>query len=476
MKLLLVDDEAAICRALANFLKKAGDYEVQQSNSGAEALEIIKSQDFDILITDISMPGIDGFELASFASQLKKEMKIILISGNENIIESINSMDNGVTDFLTKPVNTAQLLDIIQKIRQEKSINGQNESAVIRGNTSGLQLKRQTESQRNAKVSFNHKYLIAASPAMKSILQKLDKLREYPEIPALLEGNTGTGKEIIAQYLHYGLEESNKPFIGINCGAIPSNLFEAELFGYDKGAFTGADPKGKEGKIKLAEGGTLFLDEISEISLELQVKLLRVIQEMEYYKVGGTNQYQVKARIVCATNKSIPELIEKALFREDLYHRLNVCAIKIPPLNQRVEDIELMVFHFMEAFNAQNKTGINEIRQEALNYLKHYDWPGNVRELKNAVYKAMLFNDKPFLSLEDFNFLNAQKKAASQVIINTDMDIALDKPFSLEEFENKIIKAALNRFNNNKSKAAEFLGLNRTQLYYRYKIDEPVKE
>jgi len=423
-----------------------------------------------MIICDINLPNINGLDLSKRARKLDKNIKIILISGIENIIESINSIEIGVYDFLTKPVDTRKLSELIKKAIED-GLKTSNNALVesLYDKTDKISIK-EYQDRHNGIVCYGNNYsLTAASMDIRNMLLKLDKLRDYPEIPVLIEGKTGTGKEVAAQYLHYGMTGSDKPFIALNCGAISANLFEAELFGYDKGAFTGADPRGKNGKISLAENGTLFLDEITEISLEMQVKLLRVIQEKEYFKVGGNIKYPVKARIVCAGNRSIPRLIQEGLFREDLYYRLNVCKIYIPSLKQRREDITPLVIYFMDIFNLQNHTGIKEIQKSTFEFLENYDWPGNIRELKNAVFKAMLFNEKKYLSTEDFSFLTQLRKKEPALKLGGESVVLPNQPFSLEEFNKKIIEAALSKFSNNKTKAAEFLGLNRVQMYYRYK-------
>ena len=310
--------------------------------------------------------------------------------------------------------------------------------------------------------------IIVASENMKNIYKKLRKIHEYPEIPVLIQGRTGTGKEIIASYIHFQNKGMEKPYVAINCAAIDKNLFESELFGYVKGAFTGADPHGKDGKIKLAEGGSLFLDEITEILPDLQTKLLRILQEKEYYKVGGNTKYKVNTRIICATNKNIKRLIREGKFREDLYYRLDVCKVIIPTLNDRKEEIIPLSLFFINLLNKQKKNPVKSIETKSLEFLKNYNWIGNVRQLKNAITKAMLFNDSGILRTEDFSFLEKKESNKLRMLV-TDNFLLPEKPFNIEKFTKEIIIKALDKFNGNKSKTAEFLGLNRLQLYNRYK-------
>jgi two-component system, NtrC family, response regulator AtoC len=305
---------------------------------------------------------------------------------------------------------------------------------------------------------------------MHSIYKKLKKLEEYSHIPVLIEGETGTGKEIIAKYIHYENSSNKGPFIGLNCSNLSKELFESELFGYGKGSFTGADSKGKEGKIKLAQNGTLFLDEITELSLDLQAKLLRVIQEREYYKIGDNTKEILDTRIVIATNKNIQELISEKSFREDLYYRINICKVTIPPLRDRKDEIiPLSIFLLQNLRNELGKT-INLVEVDALEELKNNTWPGNVRELKNFLTKLLLFDDNKTITCDRVKSLLSNENNKKETIPFDFKNIIIsDEPLNLDELNHEIIKKTLEKFNGNKSKTAEFLGISRIQLYGRFK-------
>ena len=307
------------------------------------------------------------------------------------------------------------------------------------------------------------------SPEIKNICNKLEKLAHYPEIPVLLEGRTGVGKEVFARYLHHNSPRVKEPFIAINCATIGKEIFEAELFGYEKGAFTGADPKGKEGKIKLAENGTLFLDEITEIPMSHQSKLLRVLQEKEYYKVSGSKKETVKTCIVCTTNKNIKELVDQDLFREDLYYRLTVCKIVIPPLQQRKAEIVPLTLLFIKELNKKNKIKITGIEVKVFKYLVNYTWPGNIRELKNILTKITLFNENEVLRAKDLTLL-PDIKEKEPTILDTEDFILPEKGLDLEKYIDTIIVKTLDKFKGNKTKTAEYLNIKRKKLYHRYKV------
>lgn len=472
MKILIIDDEQKLCDVLEDYLLEMGPFDIEKAYDGREALKKIKEIPYDLIICDIYLPFLDGIELTKKFKHSCPNGKVILISGRKDIPQAIQSLDAGVFDFLAKPVDTEKLAKIITDLQKEgesqESFNNLTEKKDC-GNRK-IAISKNHPCFKEILYFSDNKYIVASSSEMKVILKKIQKIYDYPDIPILLEGRTGTGKEVIAEYLHYYKPNPMAPFVAINCGAIPSNIFESEMFGYEKGAFTGADPKGKIGKIKAAEGGTLFLDEISEMPLESQAKLLRVIEEKEYFMVGGNKINRVNARIICATNKNLSKLIKKGLFREDLFYRLNVCKFTLSSLTQRKEAILPLVFSFIIDFNTKNNCQINEMTQETMDFLINFSWPGNIRQLKNAIVKAMLFNEKKYLSLEDFCFLR-QKSEKKMLKLDPNKKIVLNKAFNLEEFNKKIISAALEKFNGNKSKAAHFLGLNRIQMYYRYNID-----
>lgn len=477
MKILLIDDEESICTAMENYLLEIEPFDIDKAFDGKEALNKIKNNRYDLIISDIYLPEINGIDLVKIYRQYNPKARFILISGKSEVLESIASLDYGVFDFLTKPIDLLKLTQIIFEVKEKEKMNKKPfelmDSKSVKSKNNFISLRQ--PAPENIIYFNNSKYVVAASTEMKTIIKKIQKIYEYPDITVLIEGKTGTGKEIVAEYLHFCKGETQAPFVGLNCSAISRTIFESELFGYEKGSFTGADPKGKIGKIKSATGGILFLDEISEMPIELQTKLLRVLEEKEYYPLGSNKKQKVNARIACATNKDIPELIQKGLFREDLFYRINICKITLPSLAQRKEDILPLLAAFVNEFNTKNNTEIGEITKDSLDFLHNFDWPGNIRQLKNAVTKAMLFNEKKYLSIEDFDFLSKEIKD-KQLVIDPNNPIILNNPFNLIDFTQKIIAASLQKFQGNKTKAAQFLGLSRMQMYNRFKPDKDIME
>jgi len=325
------------------------------------------------------------------------------------------------------------------------------------------------------------KQFVVFSERLKDILEHLERMKISPYVPLLITGDTGSGKELIAQFMHYEVGEASGEYIAVNCSNMNKELFEAELFGYEKGAFTGADPKGKQGYIQQAANGTLFLDEISEIDLNIQSKLLRVLETGEFYKVGGRNKQKTQCRIVFATNKNLHDLVKKGEFREDLYYRLNIVSVEVPPLKQRREEIIPMVLFFIKQMNSEWSKKIKYIEAQVLKLLYAYKWPGNIRELKNFITQIMIFIDGDKIRFEHLQMKDELDRYTTQIqspfvekkVESEDdlIDLLMEKPFNLEPFIMKIVKRTLQKFNGNKAKTARFLGLKREQLYNRYKAD-----
>lgn len=473
MNILIIDDEKDCCDALEDFIKMLPDCKVYKAYSGIKGLPIIKNNEIDIIFSDIDMPELNGIELMNLIKAGNYDTEIILISGKEDIIKSINAIELGIYDFLIKPLEINIVKKIIEEIKLKEIIKEDINKCDIKNinkfkdlekiNINDLKLKNISLSS-----SFYRFYL---SKKMEKLYKKLDKLQSYQDIPVLIEGETGVGKEIAARYIHDNSERKSFPFIGVNCAAVNKEIFESEFFGYDKGSFTGAKENGREGYIKASEKGTLFLDEVSEIPLNLQSKLLRVLEENEYYKVGGTKKEKVNSRILFATNKNLENLAEKGLFREDLLYRINVCRISIPPLRNRKEEIIPLVIHFIDEMNNKLKNKIIKIEAGLLKELYNYDWPGNIRELKNVITSLVIFNEEPVLRLETLNLKEkmCSIKKNNFVISIDDFDLP-DRSFDIEKLVNNIVKKTLKKFNGNKSKTARFLNLTRIQLYKRYRV------
>ena len=473
MKIYIIEDEKYSCDAIADFLSEFG-YSVNRSYLGLEALKQIENESYDLVMTDFYLPDINGKDLIEKIKKLSPETDIVLFSGQKDIIDSINALEIGIYDFLTKPINLQKLVLLIDELKnKKKEIKKDPLDFLFFEDQKIIQIDEFFHDNKFCLNGLQMGSVGIFSEKTNRIYKKIEKLQAYPEIPVLLEGPTGSGKEILAKYTHYQNKNMKGDFIGINCSLLDKELFNSELFGYEKGAFTSADSNGKDGKLKLAENGTLFLDEITEISFDSQARLLRLIQEREYYKVGGVKKHRVNARIVCATNQDIELLSEKGLFRKDLFYRLNICRIKVPPLAERKEEILPLIFFFLRELNKNLNKNIQGIEAGVLKRLLDYSWPGNVRELKNFLTTLILFLEKPMISLAYFlensrlkNSAEDQKKLFS---IN---DFHLpENPFDLDELNKTIVRKTLEKFNGNKTKAAEFLGLTRAQLYKRFKID-----
>lgn len=473
MNILIIDDEKECGDALEFYISKLGNYNITKSYDGIEGLNLIKKKNYDLVFSDVDMPNIDGIEFTKIAKHRNKNIEIVLVSGKKNIIDSINAIEYGALDFLTKPADGEKISEIINKIDQKnknKSKNKKSELIDVTKLPDDEIIKLNDFNIQNNNIYYNKDIgrVGIFSDVMKNIYNKLKKLHEFPEIPILIEGRTGTGKEIIARYIHFESSRSKEPFVALNCAAINKDIFESELFGYEKGAFTGSNPNGNEGKIKLAENGTLFLDEITEMPIDMQSKILRVLQEKEYYKISGNIKQKVNTRIICATNSNIKTHVKNKLFREDLYYRLNVCKINIPSLSKRKEEITPLTFLFLKEINKLNKIKIIGLEAKILKLLLEHNWPGNIRELKNVIVKMILFNENEILKAENFKILHKSKNNKNIKFDPDNVDLP-GAPFSLEIFNKKIIEETLKKFNGNKTMAAKFLGLNRKQLYNRYK-------
>lgn len=455
MEIAIVDDEQWPAEDLARFVGSLG-YTAHVFHSGAAALEGIKDHAIELVISDVTMPGMSGIELVQRAFEQRLPVQFILISGVEDVAQSINSMELGVLDFFTKPTDIQQLAASIQAYDEGRRTET---FAISETGEAGL---------------FSSK--------MRNLYRKLRKLQEFPQIPVLIQGETGTGKEVLARYLHHHNDHVTGAFIALNCSALSTELFEAELFGYEGGAFTGAERGGKPGKIALATGGTLFLDEITELTPELQAKLLRVVQERSYFPVGGTAEHSVDTRFVCATNEDLEELVRNKVFREDLFYRLNVCRATVPPLRERTEEIGPLVWMFLRSFATEFNHEFNSVAPEAMELLERYSWPGNIREMRNVLTNIAIFEDGRELSVEHIHrYLSTSdshhsRGDSSSIAGEQAVELPVhepfllpEEPFDLEAFSRRVVAAALEKFQGNKTQVAEYLGLTRTQLYGRYR-------
>ncbi|MFL5362013.1 MAG: sigma-54-dependent transcriptional regulator, partial [Myxococcales bacterium] len=381
-RVLVVDDEQSLRKVLAATLQREG-YEVSVCANGEEAIAALDRDGADVVVTDLVMPKMDGLTLLRKVVARHPDVPVIVVTAHGRIDSAVEAMKAGAFDFLAKPFDHADLKGIIAKASRQSDYNQRNVVPEERPEGSA---RRYTE-------------IVGKGPRMQELQQIIAKVADAPST-VLIQGESGTGKELVATALHEMSARRERPFIKINCAAIPRELVEAELFGFEKGAFTGA-VQSKPGRFELADGGTLFLDEIGEIPVEMQVKLLRAIQESEFERVGGVKTTKVEVRLVAATSRDLGKEIAAARFREDLYYRLNVVPIFLPPLRERREDIPLLVEHFREKYNARLRKNVEKIEDDALTCLMAYSWPGNIRELENVLERTILFTEGPHIRLQD---------------------------------------------------------------------------
>ncbi len=445
-KILIIDDDASLRRVLEYNLQEAG-YAVTAAASGEEGLRFFQDEIYQLVITDMQMPGIDGLEVLQRVKALSPQTLVVIITAFGTVDIAVGAMKSGAYDYITKPFNRDELRLTVAKALQFGSMAAEN---------------RQLKSDLADKRDFEA--IIGSSPEMAAIFRVIDKVAPT-EATVLITGESGTGKELVARSIHNKSARKDKPFIAVNCSAIPRDLLESELFGHMKGSFTGA-VKDKPGKFELADSGTIFLDEVGELPLELQPKLLRTIQERVIERVGGTEQQKLDLRIIAATNLDMGKALASGAFREDLYYRLAVIPLQLPPLRERKDDIPLLLRHF------SSKHGAAQVNFEksALTALVKYDWPGNVRELENFVERTLIMRSGDNLTLTDipdkFN-VNGRTETNGK-IVNLPAD-----GYSLEELEKEIVIEALSRNRWNQTAAARFLRIPRHTLIYRmgkYKI------
>ncbi len=435
--ILVVDDEASVRTSLEKVLNKEG-YITTTASSGHEAIKMLARTPVDIVLSDLKMPEGDGLELLRALKKNKSSTEVILITGYGTVEAAVEAMKEGAYDFITKPFKKAVILSTIERALERQSLEQENKYLKA-------QLGKGTVSDE----------IIGKSQALRDVLEMVERVAPLTST-VLITGASGTGKELIARAVHKNSPRAKKRFIPINCSAIPENLIESELFGHLKGSFTGAF-RNKSGLFKAAEGGTIFLDEIVSVPLNLQVKLLRAIEQKEILPVGSTHPEIIDVRIVAATNKNLANEVEEGNFREDLYYRLNVVGINIPPLKERVEDIPELINHFIKIYNAQLGKKITGVDEKTLKALMDYPWKGNVRELENAVERAMIFCDSDILTMQHFTQISSENSSSRN--LNDDLKS------SVRRFEQERIFKALKAGGNDKSKAAEILGLSLSSLY-----------
>ncbi|MEM3988574.1 MAG: sigma-54 dependent transcriptional regulator [Sulfolobales archaeon] len=441
IKILVIDDEKITLKNLEHVLKKEG-YDVTATDSGVEALNFIEKQEFDIVLTDIKMEKVDGFEILKRCKSLYPDTEVIMITGYATVENAVAAMKQGAFYYIAKPFK----LDIIRKIIREASEK--------------IKLKKEVKQLRQ-QLDFHEKVNIITQNVKMMKLLEIARQIAPTDCNVLITGESGTGKELFAKYIHLNSLRKTGPFLAINCGAFTEELLSNELFGHEKGAFTGATAL-KKGLIEMASSGTLFLDEITEMSLTMQAKLLRVIQEREFFRLGGTEPIKVDVRFIAATNRDIKEEVKNRKFREDLYYRLNVVHIEIPPLRERRDDIPLLVAYFLKKYSLLMKKEITGVSEEAMNYLLNYEYPGNVRELENIIERAVVLCNSSQIDVE--HLPEDLKEVKIEVFIKKK-----GKFMSLEELEREYIKWILKEVGNNKTVAAQILGIDRVSLWRKLK-------
>jgi len=439
MKILVVDDEAHVREMLKKGLSQLGEFSVETAQNGLEAVEKIEKDVFDLVLTDLKMPEMDGIELLKTIKGTRPEIMVILMTAYGSIETAIEAIKNGANDFVTKPIDFNDLL-----IRITKS---QNESLLLREN-------RLLRMEVKKKFEFNN--IIGKSKKMQEVFSLIEKVAPSNST-VIIYGASGTGKELVAKAIHYHSPRGDRVFMPFNCGAIPETLVESELFGHTKGAFTGAI-QAKRGLFEEAHGGTLFLDEISTILPSVQVKLLRVLQEKEVMKLGSTERTKIDVRMIAATNEDLEANVKNGRFREDLFYRLHVFPIFLPDLKDRRDDIPLLAHHFLDLYTKENQKQVKGISTEAMNLLLEYHWPGNVRELENAIERAVIMADRDYLTPNDF------PKNMGEGLLDLIKKGARDRK-SLDEIKAEYIGEILKEANGNKKTAAEILKVNPRTLY-----------
>lgn len=441
-KILIIDDEEHLCWALEKGLRQEG-YQVITATRGKDGLELIQNETPSLVILDLKMPEIDGLEVLVKAKDMIPKLPVIMITAHGSIDTAIEAMKLGAVDYITKPFDLDELKIIV---KQALMVSRLREEVVFL----------------RSELNRNHGRILGNSPAIQEINSLVERVADS-NATVLITGESGTGKEVTALSIHNHSYRRDKSYVPINCAALPETLLESELFGHEKGAFTGAVVR-KIGRFEMADKGTLFLDEVTEMPLSMQVKLLRVIQERQFERVGGTESIKIDVRIIAATNRDPMDCIKAGTFREDLFYRLNVLPIHIPPLRLRTEDIPLLVMHFLQKFNPSQDQMISP---EAIGLLMNYEWPGNVRELQNVIERSVILSRGNDIKI---NHLPKEIQKIENRKNLTDQGLILNFPdegISFDEVERALILKALEKSSGNQTKAAHLLGLTRSALLYR---------
>ena len=436
--ILVVDDEAVMRESLAAWLREDG-YLADTAASGREALAMARNKDYAICFVDLKMPGgIDGIDTMIELHKIRPDASVIIITAYATVDTAITAMKEGAQEYIVKPCSPAEVSLLVKRIIKVKSLQREN------------RLLRQRLTRR-----YSLEDIISKNPRMQEVFRLIRDVASLRST-VLIQGESGTGKELVARAVHAAGERADQPFVGVSCAALAETLLESELFGHEKGSFTGAVAL-KKGKFELADGGTLFLDEVGEISPKVQIDLLRVLQERCFYRVGGSEEVRVDVRVIASTNSDLASAVHSGRFRDDLYYRLNVVNIRIPPLRERREDIPLLARHFVARIGREIGKDVDDVSDGALRRLMDHDWPGNVRELENAVERALVTCRNPALTEDDFAFLEHGRGPHAAWTVPANL------PFA--EIQKQAVAATLRRTRGNVKEAASSLGIDRSTLY-----------
>jgi len=438
-RILVVDDEEKLRRVIELQLLAAG-YDVDKAASAEEGLKLAERA--DLVLTDLKLPGMDGLELLAAIRRQNMQAPVIVMTAFGTIEVAVQAMKSGAAEFLLKPFSLDHLMAVVQKALEVRALRDEN---------------RQLREELGKRYEFDN--IIGRSPAMQEIFATIERVAPS-RATVLLAGESGVGKDLIARAIHFHSPRRDRPFVKINCTALPENLMESELFGYEKGAFTGANTT-KPGKFEQADTGTVFLDEIGDVPASIQVKLLRILQEREFERLGSNKTRHIDVRVIAATNQDLRAALEQGTFREDLYYRLNVVPINIIPLRERMQDIPFLAEHFLRKYAAEAENRIETITPAAMSKLMSYHWPGNVRELENAIERSVVMCTGETLDSADIKLDNAPRPRSAGT------ELTLPPGMTLDQYEQELIREALKRANGNKSQAARALGLTRNALRYR---------
>jgi DNA-binding NtrC family response regulator len=448
--LYIVDDDQDLRELLQIALESR--YQVRAFPAAGPAIEAVEKEPPDLVILDVGLPDMSGIDALQSMRESHPDLMVIMVTALTDVKVAISAMKLGAADYILKPINTEALEVSIQNVLER------------------IRLRKEVQLLQEKYLKENIPCFIGESNAIQDVMQFVDKVAKAADTPVLILGETGTGKELIASAIHYKSPNFAGPFVTLNCSAIPRDLIESELFGYEKGAFTGAHASGKKGLVEVAANGTLFLDEVGDLSVEAQAKLLRFLEDGEFYRVGGTKKLQIRTRVVSATNKNLDSMIEKDLFRRDLYYRLAVIKVEVPSLNERRDDIIPIARHFVAEFSKKHGKTFDRIDAHGESYLKSYQWKGNIRELRNIIERGVLIGSGPSLTLSDLGAdTTLESASAATAVASSPLSALPDEGIDLEALEDYYIREAFKRAGGNETKAAKLLGLSYYAFRYRRK-------